>query len=164
MSVCLSVCLCVCLSVRPFNSLFAPISQSPMSKLIRFLESLGKSNGKTWSQIWTLLLIKSVKSLHKKKNTFFMGWNWFFGVCSDPDLPFTHLPVLYPSTHPPALTLLFTHQLYSTFYPTPSYLSFSTFSLLCLFHTSLSFTLYSLHSILPFTHLALLYLLSTYPF
>ena len=34
-----------------------------MSKLLRFLESLRKSNGKNWFQIWKLLLIKDVKSL-----------------------------------------------------------------------------------------------------
>ena len=45
----------------PFKRLSAPTSQSPMSKLFRFLESLGKSNGKKWSQIWKLLLIKGVK-------------------------------------------------------------------------------------------------------
>ena len=43
-----NVRLCVCLCVRhtPFNGLFAPISQSPMYKLFRDSESLGKSNGK----------------------------------------------------------------------------------------------------------------------
>ena len=44
-----------------FKGLFAPTSQSQMFKLFRFLESLGKSNGKKWSQIWKLLLIKGVK-------------------------------------------------------------------------------------------------------
>ena len=37
---------------------FAPTSQPPMSKLFRFSESLGKSNGNKWSQIWKLLLIR----------------------------------------------------------------------------------------------------------
>ena len=37
-------------------------SYSPMSKLLRYLESLRKSNGKKWSHIWKLLLIKGVKS------------------------------------------------------------------------------------------------------
>ena len=38
------VCLFVCLShfLTPFNGLFAPTSQSPISKLFRYLESLGK--------------------------------------------------------------------------------------------------------------------------
>ena len=51
--VCLFVCVCVCPShfLTPFNGLFAPSSQSPMFKLFRFSESLGKSNGKKWSQI-----------------------------------------------------------------------------------------------------------------
>ena len=35
----------------PFKHLFAPTSQSPMSKLCGFSESLGKSIGKKWSQI-----------------------------------------------------------------------------------------------------------------
>ena len=34
-----------------FNGLFAPTSQSGMSNIFRDLESLGKSNGKKWSQI-----------------------------------------------------------------------------------------------------------------
>ena len=60
-SICLSVCPSVCPSVRlsacvftfevPFNGLFAPTSQSPMSNIFRYSESLGKSNGKKWSQI-----------------------------------------------------------------------------------------------------------------
>ena len=54
---CRYVCVFVCLYVfpshflTPFNGLFAPTSRSPMSKLFRYLESLGKSNGKKWSQI-----------------------------------------------------------------------------------------------------------------
>ena len=50
----------------PFKHLCAPTFQSPMSKLFRFTESLGKTNGKKWSHIWILLLIKSVKSSQKK--------------------------------------------------------------------------------------------------
>ena len=48
---------CVRLSVRvftfelPFKRLFAPISQNQMSNILRDMESLGKSNGKKWSQI-----------------------------------------------------------------------------------------------------------------
>ena len=47
--VCLFFCLSVCLShfLTPFNNLFATASQSPMSKLFRYLESLGKSNEKS---------------------------------------------------------------------------------------------------------------------
>ena len=41
-------------------------SRSQMSKLYRFLEFLGKSNGNNWSQIWKLLLRKGVKSPRKK--------------------------------------------------------------------------------------------------
>ena len=54
------------------NGLFPPTYRSPMSKLFRYSESLGKSNGKKWSQIWKLLLIKDVKSPRKKK-VFFVG-------------------------------------------------------------------------------------------
>ena len=49
--------LSVCLFVRlftfevPFKRLFAPTSRSRMSKIFRESESLGKSNGKKWSQI-----------------------------------------------------------------------------------------------------------------
>ena len=45
----------------PLNGLFASVSQSPMSKLFKCSESLGKSNGKKWSQIWTFLLTNGVK-------------------------------------------------------------------------------------------------------
>ena len=34
-----------------FKHIFFPTSRSPMSKIVRALESLGKSNGKKWSQI-----------------------------------------------------------------------------------------------------------------
>ena len=72
LSISQNVCLCFCLFVRlftfevPFKGLFAPTSWSQMSKVFRIVESLGKSNGKKWSQIWNFLLIKGVKSLHKK--------------------------------------------------------------------------------------------------
>ena len=51
--VCLSVCLSVCLFTFevPFKRLFAPTSRRRMSKIFRDSESLGKSNGKKWSQI-----------------------------------------------------------------------------------------------------------------
>ena len=63
------VCLCVCVFTFevPFKRLFAPTSQSRMSKLFRSLESLGKSNGQKWSHIWKLLLIKGVKSPRNKR-------------------------------------------------------------------------------------------------
>ena len=56
-SICPYVCLVVCLSVWVFTfevlfkRLFVPTSQSWMSKMFRDPESLGKSNGKKWSQI-----------------------------------------------------------------------------------------------------------------
>ena len=52
-----------------FQCLFALTSQSPMSKLFRFSESLGKSNGNKWSQIWKLLLIKDIQ-LPRKRSLF----------------------------------------------------------------------------------------------
>ena len=44
MSVCVFVCVFISLShfLIPFNGLFAPISRSPMSRLFRYSESLGK--------------------------------------------------------------------------------------------------------------------------
>ena len=39
----------------PFNGLFAPISRSRMSNIFKDSESLGKSNWKKWSNIWTFL-------------------------------------------------------------------------------------------------------------
>ena len=62
--------LCVCVFV-PFHALgfeayFAPTSRSRMSKNFRDSESLGKSNGKNWSQIGTFLCGRSLKSPRKK--------------------------------------------------------------------------------------------------
>ena len=54
----------------PFKRLFAPNSQSQMSKLLRFSESFGKTNGKKWSKIWNFLLLKDVKSPRQKKFDF----------------------------------------------------------------------------------------------
>ena len=53
--------VCLFTSEVLFKRLFAPTSQSRMSKKFRDSESLGKSNGKKWSHIWKLLLIKGVK-------------------------------------------------------------------------------------------------------
>ena len=41
---------------------FCPTSQGPMSKLFRFSKSLGKSNGRKWSQVSKFLQIKGVRS------------------------------------------------------------------------------------------------------
>ena len=68
-SQCVRPCVCVlfCWFFEvPFKHLFSPTSQSGKSKNFRDSESFGKSNGKKWSQIWKLLLIKSVKSPCKK--------------------------------------------------------------------------------------------------
>ena len=64
------VCLCVCVFTFkvPIKCLFAPTSQSQMSKILRDLESLGKSGERKCFHIWKLFQIKDVKSLH------FLGW------------------------------------------------------------------------------------------
>ena len=66
-SKCLSVCVFVCLFTFEvlFNGLFAPTSQSRMSNIFRDSESLGKSNGKKSSNIWTFLFGSGLKSPHK---------------------------------------------------------------------------------------------------
>ena len=68
-SKCLYVCVFVCPShfLTLFKGLFAPTYQSPMSKLFRFLESLGKNNRNIWSHIWKLTLIEAVKLLQERK-------------------------------------------------------------------------------------------------
>ena len=78
--VCLSVDLCVCVFTFevPFNGLFAPTSQSRMSNIFRDSESLGKSNGKKWSQIWTILFANCLKLPRKKK--FFFSHFFTFEV------------------------------------------------------------------------------------
>ena len=50
-----------------FNGLFAPTSRSWMFNIFRDSESLGKSIGKKWSQIWTFLFENCRKSPRKKK-------------------------------------------------------------------------------------------------
>ena len=102
LSVCLSFCLFVCLftlevppsgpvlsisrNVRPcvrmsvclftfkvlFKRLFAPTSPIWMSNIFRHSESLGKSNGKKWSQIGTFLFGSGLKLRRKKKMFFFL--------------------------------------------------------------------------------------------
>ena len=51
----------------PLNGLFAPTSQSKMSNIFREADSLGKSNGKKWSNIWNFLFGSGLKSQRKKK-------------------------------------------------------------------------------------------------
>ena len=101
-SVCLSVRLCVCVSVClftfevPFNGLFSPISRSRMSNIFRDSESLGKSNGKKWSQIWTFLFENCLKSPRKKKISslfsVFFGFQSFLTVFLPP-LPEVGCPI-----------------------------------------------------------------------
>ena len=65
----LSVCPSVCVFTFEvlFKRLFAPTSQSRMSNIFRHPESLGKSNGKKWSQILTFLFESCLKLPRKKK-------------------------------------------------------------------------------------------------
>ena len=67
-SVCLSVCpsMCVFTFEVLFKRLFAPTSRSRISNMFRDLESLGKSNGKKWSQIRPFLFGSALKSPRKK--------------------------------------------------------------------------------------------------
>ena len=75
-----SKCPSVCLPVRlftfevPFKRLFAPTSRSRMSKIFRDSESLGKSNGKKWSHIWTFLFGSGLKLPRKLLLFIFFGW------------------------------------------------------------------------------------------
>ena len=84
--VCPSVRVCVCPTVCvftfevPFNGLFAPTSRSRMSNIFRDAKSLGKSNGKKWSQIWTFLFEICWKSRHKKKVFFSPLFSFFFNL------------------------------------------------------------------------------------
>ena len=60
-SKCLWVCLFVCLSVRRTFSLrltvfLPPLPEVQCPKCLDFQKSLGKNNGRKWSQIWKLLL------------------------------------------------------------------------------------------------------------
>ena len=74
MSVCVSGCPSVCVFTFevPFKRLFTPISQSWMSNNFRDFESLGKSHGRMWFQVWTFLVGSGLKLPNKKK--FFFGW------------------------------------------------------------------------------------------
>ena len=60
----------------PFNGLFAPTSQSWMSNIFRDSESLGKSNGKKWSQIWTFWF----ENCRKSPRNFFSSFFSFFSL------------------------------------------------------------------------------------
>ena len=70
----------LCLSVRhtlftPFNSLSAPTSLSAMSKLFKYVESLGKSNGMMWSQIrfFCSKIVKKIAAAKKFLQIFFFN-------------------------------------------------------------------------------------------
>ena len=87
---CVRVCVCLFTFEVPFNGLFVPTSQSRMSNIFRDLESLGKSNGKKWSQIWTFLFENFLKSPRQRKVFFFTFFGllrfsvFFNGLCAPP--------------------------------------------------------------------------------
>ena len=64
------VSICLFTIEVPFKRLFAPISRGRMSNIFKDSESLGKSNGKKWYQIWTFMFGCGLKSPNKK-NCFF---------------------------------------------------------------------------------------------
>ena len=80
-----------------FNGLFAPTSQSRMSNIFRDSESLGKRNGKKWSQIWTFLFENCLKLPRKKKfySSFFSVFCgfWSFLMVFLPPLPEDGCPI-----------------------------------------------------------------------
>ena len=69
---CVRLCVCLFTFEVPFNGLFAPISRSRMSNIFWDSESLGKSNGKKWSNIWIFLFGNGLK-LPRKKSFFFFA-------------------------------------------------------------------------------------------
>ena len=101
-----SVCTSVCLFTFevPFNGLFAPTSRSRMSNIFTDSESLGKSNGTKWSQIWTFLFENCLKS-PRKKSFFSALFLVFFGFRSFltvflPPLPEVGCPIFLEIRNP----------------------------------------------------------------
>ena len=86
MSVCLCVCPCVCLFTFevPFNG---------------DSESLGKSDGKKWSQIWTFLFENRLKSLRKKKISLFSLLRYRLTIFL-PQLPKVGCPIFLEIRNP----------------------------------------------------------------
>ena len=85
-----------------FNGLFAPTSQSRMSNIFKDSESLGKSIGKKWSQIWTFLIENCRKSPRKKK-VFFFSHFFTFEVPFNgllPPLPEVRCPIFLEIRNP----------------------------------------------------------------
>ena len=106
LSVCPSVCPSVCLFTFdvPFNGLFAPTSRSRLSNIFRDSESLGKSNGKKWSQIWAFLFENCLKSPRQKKFfsslfSVFFGFQSFLTVLMPP-LPEVECPIFLKIQNP----------------------------------------------------------------
>jgi len=87
-----------------FNGLFAPTSRSRISNIFRDSESLGKSNGKKWSQIWTFLFENCLKSPRKKKffSSLFLVFFGFpsFLIVFLPPLPEVGCPIFLEIRNP----------------------------------------------------------------
>ena len=67
MFVCVSVCVSVCSLLRYRLTVFLPpLPEVRCPIFFRDSESLGKSNGKKWSHIWTFLFGKGLKSPRKR--------------------------------------------------------------------------------------------------
>ena len=60
----------------PFNGHFAPISRNRMYNIFRDSESLGKSNGNKWPNIWTFLFGSGLTLPRKKKYFFLLILPW----------------------------------------------------------------------------------------
>ena len=89
----MSIRLCVCSLFKvPFKRLCAPTSWNRMSNIFRDTESLGKSKGKKWSQIWTFLCGKSLKSPRKKKIVFLLILP--YKTCWKPRFPMDERPLV----------------------------------------------------------------------
>ena len=73
-SKCPFVCFCVCVFTFkvPFKRLFAPTSRNRMFNIFRDSEFLGKSSGKKWSHICTVLFKKMSKIAAQKKFVFWL--------------------------------------------------------------------------------------------
>ena len=87
-AICPSVCLCVCLSVCSLlryrlTVFLPPTSQSWMSNIFRDSGSLGKSNGKKWSNIWTFLFGSGNPASRWIRDLWSKGVSLTFGMSLD---------------------------------------------------------------------------------
>ena len=124
-----SVCICVCVFTFevPFKRLFAPTSRSRMSNIFRDSESLRKSNGKKWSQIWTFLCGSGLKSPRQKKNVFLLILP--YKTCWKPRFPMDERPLVegYIANFGIYLDVFFKFFLFDDFFPFSKNLGFWVF-------------------------------------